>query len=498
MEEARCALVSLDERTVCSGILLADDWVLSHGSLLRHSVVDLAALDDGPTALQLELRVRHQSGPELLERAGSRSFAWRCPLLRRAFAELLSAWSFDDARGLLTVFVLVAPDGLGDAAAAAASLARLLAVLPEGAARGAALELESAPFACPDFLGSVSRGLASNLLADGCLLMSDAPALPGCEGAPVFALRRGGRRLVGMLLTSRSWCRGELVGHSFAASLRPCLQRLLRANDPSAAPSTAPSTAPVDSLDGSLALVRCGAGWGTGVLLDYETVLTCSHVVREPAARRRLDNRGARSRDHSRDRRSSRSSPCLTSLNCLSQSASKSVRVGTEEAQLVYRTPDERPYDVAVLRLPRGGRCRRWRFLELAEQLPHKGTPVLTAGFPFFGGDAPPSYSRGVVSRVTPHVVQTSCCVQSGTSGGPVVDALTGRMLALVVSNIKSAGPSPVLYPRFNMAVPSSVLRRPIVDFMRTGDVSCLESLSSDDPSVHETWSYNLTPRSKI
>ncbi|XP_058808240.1 peroxisomal leader peptide-processing protease-like isoform X3 [Phymastichus coffea] len=463
MEEARCALVSLDERTVCSGILLADDWVLSHGSLLRHSVVDLAALDDGPTALQLELRVRHhcrRSGPELLERAGSRSFAWRCPLLRRAFAELLSAWSFDDARGLLTVFVLVAPDGLGDAAAAAASLARLLAVLPEGAARGAALELESAPFACPDFLGSVSRGLASNLLADGCLLMSDAPALPGCEGAPVFALRRGGRRLVGMLLTSRSWCRGELVGHSFAASLRPCLQRLLRANDPSAAPSTAPSTAPVDSLDGSLALVRCGAGWGTGVLLDYETVLTCSHVVRE--------------------------------------SASKSVRVGTEEAQLVYRTPDERPYDVAVLRLPRGGRCRRWRFLELAEQLPHKGTPVLTAGFPFFGGDAPPSYSRGVVSRVTPHVVQTSCCVQSGTSGGPVVDALTGRMLALVVSNIKSAGPSPVLYPRFNMAVPSSVLRRPIVDFMRTGDVSCLESLSSDDPSVHETWSYNLTPRSKI
>lgn len=60
-------------------------------------------------------------------------------------------------------------------------------------------------------------------------------------------------------------------------------------------------------------------------------------------------------------------------------------------------------------------------------------------------------------------------------------------MIGLVVSNAKSAEPSSILYPRFNMAVPAMVLRRPIVDFMQSGG---LLDLCIGRFSVGKVWTY--------
>lgn len=66
-------------------------------------------------------------------------------------------------------------------------------------------------------------------------------------------------------------------------------------------------------------------------------------------------------------------------------------------------------------------------------------------------------------------IMQTTCCVQSGTSGGPVVSCDTGQILAMMVSNAVSATGSKILYPRFNMAIPSTVFKEPIRRYAETG-----------------------------
>lgn len=48
------------------------------------------------------------------------------------------------------------------------------------------------------------------------------------------------------------------------------------------------------------------------------------------------------------------------------------MQIGAEEAELVYRTADDRPYDVAVLRLA-SGNDRQWKPIEFATKLPVKG-----------------------------------------------------------------------------------------------------------------------------
>ena len=65
-------------------------------------------------------------------------------------------------------------------------------------------------------------------------------------------------------------------------------------------------------------------------------------------------------------------------------------------------------------------------------------------------------------------MLQTTCSVQSGASGGPVVRCSTGEVLALVVSNAVSASDS-YLYPRFNMSIPSRVIKEPVERYVATG-----------------------------
>lgn len=77
------------------------------------------------------------------------------------------------------------------------------------------------------------------------------------------------------------------------------------------------------------------------------------------------------------------------------------------------------------------------------------------------------SISLGNVSKISGDALHTTCCVQSGNSGGPVVRWPTGELLGIVVCNVIC----PVngqTRPRLNLAVPATVLSGPLKDFVKT------------------------------
>jgi len=94
------------------------------------------------------------------------------------------------------------------------------------------------------------------------------------------------------------------------------------------------------------------------------------------------------------------------------------------------------------------------------------GEPVVSVGFPF-SSSIRPTISAGVVSKSMDCALLTTCCVQSGTSGGPIVSRVTGEMLGMIVCNMVSSDDT-VLYPRINLAVPAAMLSGPLREYLRT------------------------------
>nr|CAD7268230.1 unnamed protein product [Timema shepardi] len=125
------------------------------------------------------------------------------------------------------------------------------------------------------------------------------------------------------------------------------------------------------------------------------------------------------------------------------------------------------------------------------------GDPVVAAGFPLFSErDLPyllPTLTRGVVSHVAgggSAILHTTCCVQSGASGGAVLrpgDGLPLRLVALVACNIQEQG-SGALFPHVNLAVPATVMAAPLAGYRATRDVKFLHALESKDPNVQRLW----------
>ncbi|XP_011504849.1 PREDICTED: peroxisomal leader peptide-processing protease [Ceratosolen solmsi marchali] len=522
-----------------SGIFLSDGWILSHGTLLslpfddssdrdlqsflidiqeKHDRDLLVVPRDLSQTLKLQLQYNRLSNntdekSRVMEKViiedknCSLRIIWRCSLLHQTFNSL-NSWSFEKVdkfdKSLLSIFLLLKVESgteirADDIAEGKKVLSdfykRHLTDSRIPLRRGMLVEMEATPFGNATFLDSVSRGIVSNVFgAEDCVILTDANALPGCEGAPLFTFRHPDReverQICGIVIAPLSWCRGEWVDYTFAANLRPCLEEVLRVSDMSVALPSFGSYINDDddqgleeqllpvSLDKSLVIVKRDFGWGTGIVVDVSTgtILTCSHVVPLP-----LGSRVKVGLFEDEQRK-------------------KGEKMKAEKAwawtRLVYRTCNNQPYDVAVLRLE--SQRNDLRPLSLAPKIPSKGTRVMTLGFPFFGAAIPASCSRGVISHHSSCMIQTTCCVQGGASGGPVINCDTGEMIGLIVSNVVSTTESGALYPRFNMAVPSTVIREPLIRYIYTGDVKCLDSLSSGDPMVWETWNFNLTPRSKM
>jgi S1-C subfamily serine protease len=101
----------------------------------------------------------------------------------------------------------------------------------------------------------------------------------------------------------------------------------------------------------------------------------------------------------------------------------------------------------------------------------HPGEPVIAAGFSLFSEDdnVRPTVTRGIVTLVSDPMamLQTTCCVQSGASGGALFRC-TGGLVGLISCNVMDISTG-ALFPRINMAVPVSVLAEPLNDSLRSG-----------------------------
>jgi S1-C subfamily serine protease len=99
------------------------------------------------------------------------------------------------------------------------------------------------------------------------------------------------------------------------------------------------------------------------------------------------------------------------------------------------------------------------------------GEPVIAVGFPLFSEDdnVRPTVTRGIVTLVSDPValLQTTCCVQSGASGGALFRC-TGHLVGLITCNVMDTSTG-AIFPRINMAVPANVLAEPLHQFLRSG-----------------------------
>lgn len=508
-----------------SGIMIAKHWVLTHGSLInplmkRNSEIDnlLVNLKAGeflktPPKLRKEMKFRifwekskNYDEVEMEESKGSVAILWKCPLLKETFDSLFDSWKFNkqidrrDGLLLMPVFLMIniGSEFFHDYSIMLAREALNRFVQQDLAypVRGSIAEIESTPFGNPVFIDSIARGVISNIVGyQNCVALSDANSVPGCEGGPVYVIGgRKQRQICGMVIAPLSWCRGEWVDYTFIANLKVCLSRgvpqqqfcqLLKNRQCLDDVNLRSDNCQLaDLLDRCVVPVQCGSSWGTGILIEKKsgTILTCSHVVREAPV---SDIKVMLNRDENMKKKS-----------MMTKKKNKKEHASPTRAKLVYRTPDNKPYDVAVLRVNPEEVDPSLRSIYIQGTSVSRGDVVATAGFPFFSSSLP-TISKGNVSRSLPCMLQTTCCVQSGTSGGPIVCWPSGEMLGMIVCNAISSSNSE-LYPRLNMAIPASVLKAPLEQYLQTNDAKVLEALASQDAVVHQTWDLHLIPRSKM
>ncbi|XP_014213115.1 peroxisomal leader peptide-processing protease [Copidosoma floridanum] len=531
--EPQCVLLthyfeeSLETISAC-GILIAQNWVLTNGSLLKsyyHEpagrimgdyLIKKSGINPGilvvlpeATAQAFKLKIYYSSITESIlkqeivkEKSCSVRVAWQCPLLSRTFSQIFSPckWSFDTPfyvsnnhdNFLRSIFLLLrVNNGLMVSEEDTNFKEQAWIVLREfhtkylepwdvgGVTRGTSVQMESVPFGSIEFLNSLSRGIVSNVLGDlNCIILSDAIAVPGCEGAPLFIYdpkNASRRQICGLVLSTLTWRNGERMDYTFAANLRVCLRKVLRIPDMGAnhfpIKSLPPETVFLqDLLDKCLVEVKCNRDRGTGVVVDVPEgiIITCAHVVTEACL----------------------NTPIKVRLSTMKEDEGVLVR-------LVYTTRYDKPYDVAVLKLEQ--KIENLRALPIASNVPAKGTQVMTSGFSLT--QFPPCSSDGIISRVTSCILQTTCTVQCGDSGGPIIEPNTGQMLGLIVSNIAQSttgSDTEILYPRFNMSVPATVLKGPLTKYINTQVKEYLHDLTSNDPAVLQAWSLYPMQRSKM
>ncbi|XP_033193503.2 peroxisomal leader peptide-processing protease isoform X3 [Bombus vancouverensis nearcticus] len=525
-ENVFVSYASLTEGTMVShgysGVLVAERWVLAHGSMLapvlsrsRDFLRFFTVLNSGDLAtaraseqlfddLTFQIHRNHS-----LKESGKLVAVWKCPLLEETLENSLKNFTFekqhDFDRLLLPVFLMikcksfelsdetigrekdstfVESKQLGGESEVTdkAKVKQVLLQLAKQAAvgkitKGAIVELVSTPFGNAFFIDSVSRGIIGNLLGTNqCLIVIDVTSFPGCEGSPVFLINDCGRRnICGMVIASLSRYRGEWVNCTFAVNLLSLLKRILQSrvlkDDPRCLsckilPFTWRSLPEIDTLEKSIAIVKCGPNWGTATLVDEQsgTFITCAHVVTMAPERK------------------------IKLATCIMSRTDEFEWFA--EANLIYKTPTERPYDIAVLKIDLKFKEPSMKAIELADTDAQKGEEILSIGFPI-SLKGRPTISSGIISKTWRHMFQTNCCVHGGVSGGPIVRRANFKMLGIVVCNVALSNDS-VLYPRLCMAIPTTVFKKPLDDYLRTADPKALEGLTQYDKSVASTW--NFTP----
>ncbi|CAK1553089.1 unnamed protein product [Leptosia nina] len=498
-----------------SGIKYSNRWVLTHGSILsplkQAKIIKEARgkpiLNDEFYNTLPEMYVTCEKGGQLanvyqgVERLSRERTArdaelehssyqarvvtgrichiWQCPILDRCVDDILYSWTIGHRDGdvekqtqlgkaLLSVFVLIDLESDNKGLKTLRPLSELLDMVRPPPERGTNIEVHSTPFGCEVFLNAVTRGSVCGVVGKRpALLLTDAATALGSEGGPVYTAGPT-KELVGVVVCSVSWWRGEWVGLTLTAPLRSILAAKLRVPADCvmrAAPSPLLREI-LDNIDRVTMLVRCGASWGAGVYLGGGFVLTCAHVVKNHASSK-------------------------VSLYCQNVKETAIVR---------YKSADDKAYDLALLFT--NPQC--WTHLlpaGFSDSPVKKGESVLAAGYPYFNENnlegLKPTVTFGHVNNVSPSMIQTSCCIQSGFSGGPIfrVNGSRTDVVGIIVSNTKTKAGA--CYPYINMAVPSTAFLKLIQNFILNRDEKKLSTIENKREIVQSQW--RLLPyRSKI
>ncbi|XP_066274015.1 peroxisomal leader peptide-processing protease-like [Branchiostoma lanceolatum] len=324
---------------------------------------------------------------------------------------------------------------------------------------------------CPSvFLNSLAKGIVCNTAGrGGALILTDARCLPGTEGGPLFTVDRDGKGLLlGLVAAPLCWKANEWIGLSLVCSFRAALDSLSRLVPwplitAAAVPhsSLEPPLPALSQLEKSVVMVEAGKIWGSGVVVHMDQskvyLLTCRHVI------------GSSSR-----------------VNVVLYHA-QNVRV---VGHVVYATPSESVYDLAVVEFPNPGvelvPVRKTRRYDLGEQ-------CFAAGYGLFGQNQrlKPTVTAGVLSNViswqdNPIMLQSTCAVHAGVSGGALFDQ-QGQLMGIVVSNAKDVQLK-ACYPHLNFIIPSTSFAKAMKRFVQSKDVGCLSELDNNDHFLQDLW----------
>lgn len=343
---------------------------------------------------------------------------------------------------------------------------------------GNAVEICATPFGVmsPEvFLNAKSHGIISKLAGPrGVLLMTDARCIPGCEGGALFYCHKGKRWLTGIMIASLCWKNNEWIGLSLACAISEVMgslrSRAVLDFDtlPREEFSSGYEPSFITHLTAMVPCVNVGHNWGSGVFLDETRglVLTCSHVL-NPASKNR-----------------------------------ERIDVDDQPYDIVYRTPQKSQFDLAIIRSGRApGSTFSSRNVSFAKAV--EGEVVYIVGHAVWRGGCGllPLVTRGVVSKIVRHnkipiMLQTTCAVHAGASGGGVFNT-KGQLVALVVCNSRDSL-SGASYPHLNMSVPMETVASIIIEFLKTEDVSVLKSLHIRNDAVRRMWSIDTEDTATI
>lgn len=330
------------------------------------------------------------------------------------------------------------------------------------------------------FTSTLSRGIISNLTGqENAIILTDARCLPGTEGGGLFAVKSSEKvRLIGLVVSPFGWKANEWIGLSLVCSIHLIFKHVIQCARPEnplqelelrekklSMVTTAEESGLVQHP--TVCLVDSGQFWGSGVMVTPQLVLTCRHVVNGKAT--------------------------------VMLKFHQSHRFTDVRGDVLFSTQESSPFDLAVVKL-------RDRVDEaVVPQMSscfHTGEPVMVVGYGAMGRSCGPSLTSGVLSKSIrakeqqPVMLQTTCAVQAGTSGGAVVRPHSGELLGIVSSNTKDFATN-VTYPHLNFSVPVSVFHNMLEMFHQTEDVSVFEGLDTTDEDVKRVWRLQI-PSSKL
>lgn len=346
--------------------------------------------------------------------------------------------------------------------------------------KGAPVVACGSPFGslCLDlFIGTLSRGIISNLSGeDNAVILTDARCLPGTEGGGLFLMNNpSDLRLLGVIVSPFGWKATEWIGLSLVCSIHSVFRSIARCGKVQA-PIWDERLFPVDERlqmfptglqpavvkHPVVCLVDSGHLWGSGVVVSPQLVVTCRHVVNGKSR--------VTLKFHHTD------------------------GVLDMVADVLFSTSQSSPYDLAVVQLREAFAAAS--VPEMATRF-HPGDPVVVVGFGGLGQRCGPSLTSGVLSKAIsledkPVMLQTTCAVHAGTSGGAVVQKHTGKLLGIVSSNTKDIT-AKVIYPHLNYSVPVSVFQAALRHYEKTKDTSVFRLLDMTDERVRRVWRLQVT-----